>query len=158
MLILPGSPALSAFRKEKLLQSLPGIEALSTRYLHFVEVSEPLDEGEQATLAQLLAYGPSLEDEAVAGTRLLVVPRPGTISPWSSKATDICHNAGLAKVVRVERGIAYQVALADPADEATLAAVRAAIHDRMTEAVLDSDDQAEQLFVHQQPRHGLEGR
>jgi phosphoribosylformylglycinamidine synthase len=152
MLILPGSPALSAFRKEKLRQTLTGIEALSTCYLHFVELAEPLDDTEMATLERLLEYGPSLEDEPVDGVRLLVVPRPGTISPWSSKATDICHNAGLGKVRRVERGIAYQVRMASDAGDDALAAVRAAVHDRMTQAVLDSDEQAEALFVHHEPR------
>ena len=111
MLILPGSPALSAFRKEKLLEALPQAEALSARFVHFVELSPTegdagLDERERQVLDSLLEYGPSLEDAAVeesGSETFVVVPRPGTVSPWSSKATDICHNAGLDKVARVER-------------------------------------------------------
>src|SRR5699024_4380098 len=105
MLILPGSPALSAFRKEKLLSALPQVVALSARYVHFVELQADLDERERRVLDNLLEYGPSVEEDSVEGETFVVVPRPGTVSPWSSKATDICLNAGLSKVVRVERGI-----------------------------------------------------
>ena len=44
----------------------------------------------------------------------LVIPRRGTISPWSSKATDIAHICGLASIKRIERGIAYCLTLNDP--------------------------------------------
>jgi hypothetical protein len=98
MLILSGSPALSAFRKEKLLESLTGISAISARYVHFVALKSPLSNEQQQVLEGLLQYGPSLEEDDVEGQRFVVVPRPGTISPWSSKATDICHNAGLTQV------------------------------------------------------------
>jgi len=152
MLILPGSPALSAFRKEKLLEALPQVEALSARFVHFVELSKELDDRERQVLDSLLEYGPSLEDSAVEAAdseTFVVVPRPGTVSPWSSKATDICRNAGLDKVVRVERGVEYRLKLAGPASRRDLAA---ALHDRMVEAVLDQVDDAEVLFSHQRPR------
>lgn len=152
MLILPGTPALSAFRKEKLLQSLPGVEALSSRYVHFAEVDGDLTDEQQAVLARLLQYGPSLEDDQVEGDSVIVVPRPGTISPWSSKATDICHNAGLSKLVRVERGIEYKVAFSDSAGDEARDAAKAVLHDRMTEAVLTSLEEANVLFSHHQPR------
>jgi phosphoribosylformylglycinamidine synthase len=77
-----------------------------------------------------------------------VVPRIGTISPWSSKATDVAHNCGLGRVRRVERGIWYTVA-GQVHDEPAL---RAALHDRMTESVLASETEAEHLFAHAQPR------
>jgi phosphoribosylformylglycinamidine synthase len=69
------------------------------------------------------------------------VPRIGTISPWSSKATDIAHICGLASVRRVERGVAYSIA-GEVADEAAL---RRALHDRMTESLLDDDDASADL-------------
>ena len=150
MLILPGSPALSAFRKEKLIGGTPAIRALSSHFVHFVDLHEPLEEAEKAVLARLLEYGPKVADEGEGGELFLVVPRPGTISPWSSKATDICHNAGLGKVRRVERGIAFHVQLADDSD-GTRAAARAALHDRMTQAVLGSYDEAAKLFGQHQP-------
>lgn len=150
MLILPGSSALSAFRLEKLQQSLPGVTSLGARFVHFAEVEGTLDNQAQAVLEKLLSYGPSGTVSLPEGRLFLVVPRPGTISPWSSKATDICHNAGLQQVRRVERGIEYRVVCDDSAE--TLAAVRAALHDRMTQAVLDDLDSASCLFSHQSPR------
>lgn len=158
MLILPGSPALSTFRKEKLIEGAPAIGALSSHYVHFVDLHEALTDAEQQVLSRLLQYGPHVEEadeEAGESSELfLVVPRPGTISPWSSKATDICHNAGLTKVRRVERGIAFHVQLANAGEDLRAAAVAeatAALHDRMTESVLTSYEAASALFGQHQP-------
>src|SRR5690606_7759111 len=74
--------------------------------------------------------------------------RPGTISPWSSKATDIAHNCGLAKVRRLERGIAYTLVSGKPVDRRAVAAL---LHDRMTEAVLESPESARLLFATAEP-------
>src|ERR1700675_2596042 len=117
VITLPGAVALSPFRVEKLLASLPRAlaEAISidTRFVHFVAVAEPLDAGETQVLEKLLTYGTRARGEPLGGL-LLVLPRFGTVSPWSSKATDIVHNCGLAKIVRVERGVAYYIEARDP--------------------------------------------
>ncbi|MGC4084184.1 MAG: phosphoribosylformylglycinamidine synthase [Vicinamibacterales bacterium] len=76
----------------------------------------------------------------------LVVPRPGTVSPWSSKATDIVHNAGLSMVRRVERGVAYYVDVAGETTPNTHAALGALLHDRMVESVLPHMNDAASLF------------
>lgn len=113
MEILRGSPALSAFRITKLLsvcqeQQLP-VNDIYAEYVHFAEINAPLGDTDSAKLQRLLKYGPSLAEHEPKGTLLLVTPRPGTISPWSSKATDIAHNCGLSQVVRLERGLAYYI-------------------------------------------------
>ncbi|MCK0537816.1 phosphoribosylformylglycinamidine synthase [Alcanivorax quisquiliarum] len=150
MLILPGSPALSAFRQEKLLQSLPGVQALGARFVHFVDTDGELDAREHDVLAKLLSYGPASEAALPEGQLYVVVPRPGTISPWSSKATEICHNAGLHKVRRVERGIEYRLVFG--AGEIEQEAVLAALRDRMTEAALPKLEDAACLFERHAPR------
>ncbi len=114
MLTLRGAPALSAFRLDKLVQKFraihPDISLLHTEYLHFAELTAQLTDHELGILASLLTYGPAavfnteMPDDAEL---LLVVPRPGTISPWSSKASDIAHNCGLTQIHRIERGCAY---------------------------------------------------
>ncbi|KMK16714.1 phosphoribosylformylglycinamidine synthase [Pluralibacter gergoviae] len=154
MEILRGSPALSAFRITKLLArfqaaNLP-VSNIYAEYMHFAELSAPLSDEEQTRLASLLTYGPHLSSHTPAGKLLLVTPRPGTISPWSSKATDIAHNCGLQQVVRLERGVAYYV------EVSTLSAdqwqrVAAELHDRMMESVFGSLQEAENLFAHHQP-------
>ncbi|MEH6584706.1 MAG: phosphoribosylformylglycinamidine synthase [Halioglobus sp.] len=160
MLILRGASALSAFRLEKLAQKFsdlhPEIRLLHSEYVHFAELDEPLTAAQEGILAKLLTYGPRQEDagsqsEVPASQSVLVVPRPGTISPWSSKATDIAHNSGLEQIVRLERGISYQLALPADLAESQVAAVHALLHDRMTETVLANLDAAAQLFSHGSP-------
>jgi phosphoribosylformylglycinamidine synthase len=155
MMILSGAPSLSAFRRQKLLAKLQASEAsinsVSAEYVHFVEVREPLGSSEVETLEALLTYGPSHEHTDNRGKLLLVVPRPGTISPWSSKATDIVHNCGLESVVRVERGTAYYIDSDKILSDQQLAAVGELLSDRMVEAVLSDLSQAEALFSHEEP-------
>jgi phosphoribosylformylglycinamidine synthase len=152
MLVLRGAPAFTPARLAKRLKKIQNgnakVHALAAQFVHFAEVAEPLDEAEAAVLDRLLRYGPRTQAQQVEGRQLLVVPRIGTISPWSSKATDVAHNCGLAKVRRIERGILYKVAGAI-ASESALAA---ALHDRMTESVLATEAEAEQLFRHAPPR------
>ncbi len=155
MLTLRGAPALSDFRLQKLARRIAGATGLElslyAEFVHFVDLERPLDEAERTVLDRLLRYGPALPAHEPGGERLLVVPRPGTVSPWSSKATDIAHNCGLSAVRRIERGIAYFVEDAT-LDAAQRAAVAALLHDRMTEAVLDDPEQAGVLFAQAEPR------
>lgn len=160
MLSLRGAAALSEFRLEKLAQKIriihPDIRLLHTEYVHLVQLHRPLSAERQAILASLLAYGPRLnssDSEARAGaTLLLVVPRPGTISPWSSKATDIAHNCGLDEVERLERGLAWYVQLPADLEASARSEFDALIHDRMTETILSSLESAEALFTHAAPQ------
>jgi phosphoribosylformylglycinamidine synthase len=155
MIILSGAPALSAFRRRKLLATItqvaPEVTAVVAEYRHFTEVSQPLSDGEKQTLEALMNYGPTHESSPLNGRLLLVVPRPGTISPWSSKATDIAHNCGLSSVIRVERGIAYYIETQGELTEKQWQAMGELIHDRMVETVFFDLNQAQQLFSQQDP-------
>ncbi len=156
LLNLPGRNALSAFRIEKLLASLQdtAIEGVSAGYCHFAELDRELNEAERATLESLLTYGSARATADASGTAFLVVPRPGTISPWSSKATDIARNCGLSVVRRIERGVLYRVRCRDGAGlgEADRSRLLPLIHDRMTEVVLPRIEDAAELFRHFAPR------
>ena len=147
ILQLRGPRALSEFRLAKLLASLqkidPGIRSLGAEYRHFVACEGELDAPARKTLERLLAYG-SPAPEA-AGRAWLVVPRLGTLSPWSSKATDIARNCGVSAVRRIERGRVYYV-------DSKNSAVASLLHDRMTETVLGSFDDASKLFDEVAPR------
>lgn len=154
MEILRGSPALSAFRITKLLSrcqdaNLP-VDDIYAEYVHFADVSAPLSADEHARLQRLLQYGPSLPEHAPQGRLLLVTPRPGTISPWSSKATDIAHNCALPQVLRLERGLAFYIQSPD-LNDSQWQQLSALLHDRMMETVFTDLQQAEQLFSHHQP-------
>jgi phosphoribosylformylglycinamidine synthase len=134
MLTITGGPAFSDSRRLKRLARLqagnPQVTGLTITALMFVQVDRQPDVAERSKLDALLGAAPWTSS---TGTRFLVTPRPGTVSPWSSKATDIAKNCGLAFVTRVERGLEWRV-------EGTVTdrpALLAAIHDRMTEAVID---------------------
>jgi phosphoribosylformylglycinamidine synthase len=154
MLVLRGTPALSDFRIEKYLaqfveHSLP-VTGVYAEYTHFVMVSESLNEQENSILTKLLTYGPAVQEHKPESVLFIVTPRPGTISPWSSKSTDIAHNCGLDKVQRLERGVAYYLQTEHLTD-AQLAAVQALLHDRMTEVTIPSFQAAQMLFVKSDP-------
>lgn len=156
MLALRGAPALSAFRHEKLLSVLqskiPAVTGLYAEFMHFSDLSQALSEDQQQILERILRYGPKAEVQEPSGQLFLVVPRLGTISPWSSKATDIAHNCGLESIKRLERGIAYYVQSASPLSDADQQVIADQLFDRMVEAVLTSIDAAADLFVEEQPK------
>jgi phosphoribosylformylglycinamidine synthase len=158
---LRGPAALSAFRLAKLKSlvgaAVPAVRALSARFAHFVDLERELTAAERAVLDALLQYGPQetasqADATGAAVLELRVVPRPGTISPWSSKATDIAHVCGLEAIRRVERGIAFQLAADRALTPAEVSAIQPLLHDRMIEAVLAPGDSAEALFAHTAPR------
>ena len=155
MLILAGSVALSEFRRTKLLNTLqaavPSVTAIKAEYTHFVRANRDLSANEQARLTTLLTYEEVQGDHQFSGTLFVVTPRAGTISPWSSKATDIAHNCGLSMVERVERGIAYDVQTSQALSDAERDTLAALLHDRMTEMVLNDLQDAVVLFSEAEP-------
>ncbi len=152
MLSLRGSAALSSFRLQKILASLsqtaPQIMAVHADFWHFAWNEGQLNGTELDTLTKILTYGPRMDEEAAIGELFLVIPRPGTISPWASRATDIAKHCGLSNMQRIERGIAYYVSKLDGSalNDAEKQAVKAVIHDRMTEVVFGSLSEADKLY------------
>jgi len=155
VLQLQGPPALSSFRQEKLLVKLrqiaPDISGVSARFMHFVELSDELDATRLGVLTALLNYGPRMPEAWVDGAVITVVPRVGTISPWSSKATDIAKICGLANVQRVERGVEYHVASSASLSADVISAISKILHDRMTEVAFTGAGDVTQLFAHHTP-------
>jgi len=153
MLCLPGSPALSSFRLQKLQQTIreKGIEigAISSRFIHLVDVDDGDLSSEQAkVLGSLLTYGPAQQQVETSGQAFFVMPRAGTISPWSSKASDIAHQCGLSQIRRIERGIQYQVEV----DDNSAHLINAFLHDRMVEQVFENLQACEALFETHRPK------
>ena len=137
MLTLRGAPALTAFRRDQLLGKVrnawPHVVSVHGEFVHFVRTERELKPEELARLDGLL--GTCRSEFDLARAQAVVIPRPGTLSPWSSKATDILHNCGMHAAMRVERGtvwwlegIAACATLPDP--------VKALFHDPMTQAIV----------------------
>ena len=156
VLRLPGAAALSGFRIEKLLARVrsldPAVSALSARFVHFAALARALGADEHRRLERLLTYGPTLPPGEPGGQAIWVVPREGTISPWSSKASDIARVCGLEAVQRIERGIEYRVTATPTLSAAGLARISAALLDRMTEMALTDPSAIGRLFSHAAPR------
>ena len=159
MEIIRGAPALSDFNVQKLLQAcssqaLP-VKSIYAEFIHLADLSQTLDESEKQQLQKLLTYGPKqslkIESQQSQGSLYFVTPRPGTISPWSSKATDIAHNCDLAKVHRLERGVAYYVEV-DELNAEQEKALIGLLHDRMVEAVFMDIESASVLFEQTEPK------
>ncbi len=150
MLTLHGSSPFTAARLSRRLHRLkaanPKLERATISTVFFVELTRTPSSEEAVRLSQLLAATTVAPD--AASTLRLVVPRLGTVSPWSSKATDIARNCGLDFVKRVERGTAWHLH-GSITDEASL---RVGLSDRMTESVLLSLSEADKLFAHHAPR------
>ncbi len=155
MFILRASPALSSFRIQKLLadfkqESLP-VEGIYAEFVHVVDAGE-LSSEKMSILEKVLTYGPKRESREPEGTLFVVAPRPGTISPWSSKATDIAHICGLSEVRRIERAVAYYVDFNGGVTGEVSQKVKAKIHDRMTEKVFSTFEQLGVLFLKEEPK------
>jgi phosphoribosylformylglycinamidine synthase len=149
MLRFRGAPALSSFRIEGLLAALrriePAVRAVAVEYLHLVDAARELAPGELAVLERLLDFDSGAPPQP-PGTPLLTVPRPGTVSPWSSKATDIAHVCGLDAVRRIERGRAWRIDAGEALPRERLAALAAPLFDPMTEALMLDAGEAGRLF------------
>ena len=141
LLVLPGTASLSSFRLQRLLEPLrplaPGLASLEVLDFYLVDASDT----SEADLRQLVGPGPA-SFPAAALTRF-VVPRVGTLSPWSSKATDIARVCGLDGVRRIERGRAYLFQGIDALPDAATAL----LHDPMMESVLTEAEALQQVFA-----------
>jgi phosphoribosylformylglycinamidine synthase len=152
-----GAPALSDFRVNKLLNQCTELQLPVTdiyaEFSHFAHISAALNVEESQVLQQLLKYGPTIEEHEPVGQFILVTPRPGTISPWSSKSTDIANNCGLTKVIRLERGLAYYVNTenAVPLTIEQQSTLNNLIHDRMMETIFTDLNDATALFASAEP-------
>jgi len=154
MLQLIGRSAFSAFRLDKLLMSVQAavndVVSLRSEYRYFVEVEgdSDLNVTEKQRLETLLEAQFKVTSKNTNEEYFLVTPRPGTISPWSSKATDIAHNSGATTILRIERGIAFYVETTAELTSEESVTVASLLHDRMIEVVFNSDDEVECLFTH----------
>ena len=157
---LPGADALSPFRQQRLLALLAAqgieLESIEAQYIHFIWSDAQLSTQDQEVLASLLTYGQPFISKLNQGKSwfglgvgdmqgAIVIPRLGTVSPWASKATDIAQQCGL-HILRIERGIQFAWKSKKTLSPAQLQSVLAAVHDRMTEAVIDSIESANALY------------
>ncbi|VFP79924.1 phosphoribosylformylglycinamidine synthase [Candidatus Erwinia haradaeae] len=151
MEILRGPPALSVSGVKKLLRDCQKanfpIKEIYVEYVHFIYLSEALTIDQKKLLQRLLCYGPSVMQNIPEGHMFLVTPRLGTISAWSSKATDLVKNCSLTQIMRLERGKVFYINSPE-LEKYQWEELKILLHDRMIETVLTNLDEAEFLFSH----------
>ena len=156
-LTLPGQPALSDFRRNRLLDSLLAVdsrvESLRAEYFYVIWSDAELRDDDIRRLSALLDAGSPGQGRS-GGQAVYVIPRLGTISPWASKATDIAHNCAMSAVHRIERGVEYRIDARKglfggqaPFDAPTLARLAGVLHDRMTETALAEPPDPAAMFA-----------
>jgi len=148
-----GIQALGAFKtralQEKIAKIQTGLELLGTEYIHFSDSTESLSKEETSHLINLLSYSPNINIDGALSS-IIITPRLGTISPWSSKATDIVHLCAINRIKRIERGIIYH--FNQSIEEQNHIPVLSIVMDKMTESELSSIDDAHALFDEFEPR------
>ncbi|WP_374528192.1 phosphoribosylformylglycinamidine synthase [Acinetobacter sp.] len=150
MFIVAGAPAHSSFKKTQLLSrlaSISSVQSIESQWVYLFD--QALNEQQQQSALQLLNEGESFQIHQAANdeVQILVTPRVGTISPWSSKATDIFANCN-TPIHRLERGVLFTLkGISEVSNE-----VKQALHDRMTESVFSSIEDAMALFQETAPK------
>ncbi|NCI77345.1 phosphoribosylformylglycinamidine synthase [Acinetobacter kanungonis] len=150
MFIVAGAPAHSSFKKTQLLSrlaSISSVQSIESQWVYLFD--QALNEQQQQSALQLLNEGESFQVRQAANdeVQILVTPRVGTISPWSSKATDIFANCN-TPIHRLERGVLFTLkGISEVSNE-----VKQALHDRMTESVFSSIEDATALFQETAPK------
>lgn len=152
MIHFKGVRALSPFKKTSLLHQIqaiePKIKDIDAEYIHIVSAPASLPNNYLQILEQLLTYDEPFTGKQ-KGRKIIVGPRQGTISSWSSKATDIAQNSGLTTVNRIERATIYYIDAPASVDSSKLLPI---LHDRMTESIFEKISQLESLFVRDKPK------
>ena len=164
-ILLLGSEAFSPFRLDALKKAMgklvPGMErvGLRARWVYALEAEgeggvppESLERaGALLNVGSGIGKSGSLDAVSCCETSFYVSPRKGTISPWSTKATDIFRNCGVKGVKRVERAVRFSVSSSGgcasfPSNFDELKPALPALFDRMTEGVyLSLDDLFDEL-------------
>lgn len=167
-LAIAGSSAHSDFRLARIAKAI-GATDVRAVWIHYVNPYQEIAGEQRQILNQLLEYGsrPSAQDRLYQTlldglnrqgdardplTRLFYVsPRPGTLSPWSSKATNIAHVCGLDKhVKRIERGMAIVATFEQAPDKDTIPNADA-LHDRMTQVISTTPPSLPAMFAESEP-------
>ncbi len=135
---------------KKISALIPDIELVSSEYIHFIESKQDLNTSNKSTLDNLLNYAPKA-NLSNSNFQITISPRIGTISPWSSKASEICKLCGLSDIKRVERGITYH--FNRRTNDKELKAILEFVMDKMTESYLENIEESKLLFNELKPRN-----
>jgi len=148
MTVIRGNQALSPFRIKKLQQQVKALididVQITTQSIYFLDSDQALTDDELSRARQLL----EVKDGKQGDDQLIVIPRIGTISPWSSKATDIFKHCGLESVNRIEQGLSYSIndSSGVKLSRAQFKSIEPALYDRMTQSIIYTVEDVDAMF------------
>ncbi len=155
MIVKEGPASHSPFKLESLLRRIQSIDQniddLGARFIHLIDSKNDPDEEQDRILDSILEYGPDWPFGNDEGFKVFTLPRFGTTSPWSSKATDIAKVCGLTSIEKIERGVVFTLALKDKDSAPSKEAIEM-LYDRMTEVVITDLKQAKEIFSSLEPQ------
>ena len=155
MIVKEGPASHSPFKLESLLRRLQSIDQniddLGARFIHLIDSKNDPHEEQDRILDSILEYGPDWPFGTDEGFKVFTLPRFGTTSPWSSKATDIAKVCGLTSIEKIERGVVFTLALKDKDSAPSKEAIEM-LYDRMTEVVITDLNQAKEIFSSLEPQ------
>ena len=155
MIVKEGPASHSPFKLESLLIRLQSIDenisGLGARFIHLIDSKKELDQLQDDVLESILEYGPNWPLGVNEGSKIFILPRFGTTSPWSSKASDIAKVCGLTSIEKIERGVAFTFALNDKDLMPNSEAIEL-LYDRMTEVAITDLGQAKEIFSSLKPK------
>ena len=156
VICIDGQQALSDFRIRKLNEILSIIDSSikinDAAFRYYIQLSGSLDQENMTRLSALLLSGEPTIKRNNQSSQVNVVPRIGTISSWSSKATDITRACGISMVTRLERGICFTYETKEVLSIDQVKEVERVLHDRMTESILHKDIKLKELFTTHAPQ------
>ncbi|MBN4050622.1 phosphoribosylformylglycinamidine synthase, partial [Gammaproteobacteria bacterium AH-315-M22] len=154
-IFLQGFSVLSEFRRAQLLTALQtlqsSISAVDVYGFYLLQTADALSSEQMVLVHKILQVDENNITIKPGQSLNYVVPRPGTISPWSTKATDILHNSGLETVNRVEHGRLYVITSFQNLNQKDVADLYSLLHDRMTESVFTNAEALSAVFTSGQP-------
>lgn len=141
-----GVHSISQFRKDQInkrLKKNTSVTSIKEVFAIELETSD-VSNFPEPRLVSLFSITSVLEE--MKGNQLLVFPRENTISPWSTKATDIAYQAGFSYIKRVERGRVIDLEfLPSNAEELK------DLYDPMTEQIYTDCEKIKGLFTQNAP-------
>lgn len=153
MITIAGIQAISSFKLKKIIEKLSSINSnislIDAEFTHFINLEKDLLKNQKDLLEKLLNYAPKIS-LTKSKYSLTIIPRKGTISSWSSKATDIAKICGLKNINRIERGITYH--FDKVLNDRQKINVINVIMDKMTESFIKNINDGELIFEEINPQ------
>ena len=151
LIVLNSQSGFSEFRVttllEKINSSFPEVQSLICEDIYFVSFDKKENEIDKRVKQNLLTILNAIAyEDSEEKNKFFLIPRLGTISPWSSKATEILNNSGIDSLSRIEKGLSFSLGTSSQLDEVTLKKIASKIYDRMTQSIILKTGEGQNIF------------